>query len=312
MGGGSRGPHRGALRRGQRVAGPVPWPPILLLVLAVAWGSSFLFIKLAVASLPPLTVSTGRIIIAAAILVALALVRGERFPAGRANWVTIALIGAVGQVIPFVLIGIGETRIESGLAAILIATVPLGTMVIAHVATADDRLTARKALGAAAGLAGIVVLVGPGALSGLGAEVVGQLAVLGAALSYAVTNVAAHRVRHLPPTVLSASSALAAVAWSIPATVLIDRPWTLTPTAESVGAVIALALFSTALGSLAYFHLVRLAGGSFASMTNFAIPLVAVGLGIAFLGERPSWQALAALLLVLAGIAAVLRRRSER
>jgi drug/metabolite transporter (DMT)-like permease len=289
--------------------GTIPWPPILLLVLATCWGSSFLFIKVAVSGVPPLTMTAGRTLVAAAILNALCLMRGERFPTDHRSWTTIALIGILGQTIPFVLIGFGETRIDSGLAAIIIAVVPVGTMVIAHLATEDDRLTAHKMLGALAGLLGIVVLVGPGALAGLGGQVVGQLAILGAALSYAATNVLAHRLRHLTPTVSSACTTLAAVVWSLPATLLIDRPWTLGPSAAAVGAVVALALFSTAFGSLVFFNLVRLAGGSFASMTNFAIPLVAVGLGAVFLEERPSWQAFAALLLVLSGIAIVLRAR---
>src|SRR5690606_16838887 len=157
----------------------------LLGLLALVWGSSFLFIKIAVDhGLPPLTLATLRIGIAAVILVGVARLRGQAWPRGRGLWAKLAFLGIIGNSLPFFLIGWGAQFTTAQLAAVLMATVPLLVVVIAHVMTLDEKLSLPKAAGVLFGFAGVVVLVGVDAFTGLGAQVIGQLAILGACLSY--------------------------------------------------------------------------------------------------------------------------------
>src|SRR6185503_13157663 len=168
---------------------------LLLVTLSVLWGGSFFFAKLAVLELPPLTVALGRVAIAAAILVTLARMTGVALPDRLAAWRPCVAMGLLNNAIPFGLIFWGQTHIPSGLAAILNATTPLFTVLVAHAATADEKLTPARLAGVAAGLAGVIVMIGPDMLRELGADVLGQLACLLAAVSYAFAGVYARRFR---------------------------------------------------------------------------------------------------------------------
>src|SRR5882724_5418165 len=161
---------------------------LLLVALSILWGVSFFFAKIAVGELPPLTVALGRVGIAAAALVLLARLMGTALPSGAA-WRPFAVMGLINNVVPFGLIFWGQTHIPSGLAAILNATTPLFTVLVAHVATADEKLDAARLTGVAAGLLGVTVMIGPDLLREIGANVWGQLACLLAALSYAFAGV---------------------------------------------------------------------------------------------------------------------------
>lgn len=277
---------------------------LLLILLGLTWGGSFLLIKIAVATIPPLSVVAGRIVIGAAALGLLAWWRGAKLPRDAGSWGKLFAMGTLGTVLPFALISWGETRIDSGLAAILMSFVPIGALLLAHVFQHDEKLTAGKIVGVALGAVGIVLLVGPSALAGLGHELVAQIAVLAAAFCYAGNTIVARRLGGLSADIVSIGMLLAAAVIAVPAAAIVDRPWRLEPSALSLFAVLLLGIVSTALGYVLLFAVVARAGAGFAAFNNFLVPPVGVVWGVALLGEQPSPNALLALLVILAGLAA--------
>lgn len=283
---------------------------MLLILLASLWSSSFAAIKIGVGTIPPLTLAAGRIAVAAAVLYALIALRGQRLPRSARLWALFFLIGVTGNALPFTLIAWGEERIDSGLAAILMAVMPPTTVLLTHVFTRDERLTAPKLIGVAMGFAGVVLLIGPEALRGLGGEAGRQLAVAGGAVCYAVTFTIARFVPPSPPAVRSAAVMICASVQMIPLALLVDQPWALSPSAGSVAALVYLGLLPTALATIIFFQLISARGATFVALNNYMIPVLGVIWGAAFLGERISLQALGALALILIGIGVTsLRRR---
>ena len=285
---------------------------VLLLTLSLIWGGSFAVIKIAVATVTPLTIAAGRIAIAFILLYALARAAGEVLPAlrdaaGRASWGHFLAVGMLGNGIPFTLVSWGEIEVSASLAAILIGVMPVFTVVFAHL-TAIERIDGpRRLIGVGAGLAGLVVLMGPAALGRLGGEaVLAQLAVAGAAASYAATAVYARRLTlRMPTLTLAAGTMGASAAVMVPAALLVDAPWRLAPSAGAVASVAALGVFATALASIVYFRLLASAGPTFSSMINYLIPAFGAVIGVAWLGEAVGPRELVALALILGAIALV-------
>jgi drug/metabolite transporter (DMT)-like permease len=277
----------------------------LLVALGAVWGSSFLLIKLAVATIPPVTVASGRIAVGALVLAVIVAGRRQAWPKTARAWLLPAVMGLIGNVIPFSLINWGEVRIDSGLAAILMSTVPLATILLAPAFVRDEPITTGKLIGVGLGMAGVAVLIGPGALLGAQSELLGQIAVAAAALCYAVNGLVARQLPRMPVEVISAGTLLSATLAGLPLCLTIDRPWTIAPSALSLAALIGLGIVNTAGGYLLLFKLVVRAGAGFASLNNFLVPLFGVLWGMLLLAERPSPQALLGLLLIFAGLAAV-------
>ncbi len=275
-----------------------------LLFLSLVWGSSFLFVAVSVETIPPLTLAAGRVVLAAAAMIVVLRAGGRRLPLEPRLWIIFLLIGLVGNALPFTLIGWGQVRIDSSLAVILISTVPLFTLMLAHLLTADDRMTPGKGAGIALGFAGVVLLLGPDVLTELGAGVWGQLAVVGGALSFAVTNMLARLLRDLHPTVISAGVLICAVFWTVPASLVVDRPWTLAPAWIGLLAACALGLISTAAANLVYFRLIARTRPTFVSLSNYLMPAVGVMWGVGLLGEAFTLRSFGALALILLGVAA--------
>jgi drug/metabolite transporter (DMT)-like permease len=238
------------------------------------------------------------------VLGVIAALRGTRLPRDGMSWLKLGFMGTLGTVLPFFLISWGETRIDSGLAAILMAFVPIGALVLAHLFYHDEPLTVGKLVGVVLGVAGIVVLVGPSALAGLGHQFAAELAVLAAALCYAGNTTVARRLGGLSADIVSIGMLLTAAVIAVPAALVVDEPWRLTPSWLSIGAVVALGVVSTALGYVLLFAVVARAGAGFAAFNNFLVPPVGVVWGVLLLGEAPSPHALVALIIVLAGLAA--------
>ena len=180
---------------------PVDW--LMLLALSILWGGAFFLNKLSLSELPPLTVALARVGVAAVILLAIAWMRDELRPL-RAAWPVFLMLGFVNSAVPFALIAWGQTQIASGLASILNATTPLFAVVIANATTKDDKLTRGRVVGLGFGLIGVVVMIGPGALTGLGLHVAGEIACLAAAALYATGTVYARRFRGFSPNTLGA------------------------------------------------------------------------------------------------------------
>jgi drug/metabolite transporter (DMT)-like permease len=287
-----------------RRMGPAEWG--LLLTLAVLWGGSFLFGKVAVADLPPLTLVLARVGLAALALLAVVRLSGHRLPRSPRVWGSFAVMGALNNVVPFGLIFWAQTEIASGLASILNATTPLFTIVVAHLATRDERVSPNRLAGVLVGFAGAVVVIGPDALTGVGGHVLGQVAVLGAALSYAVAGVFGGRFRGLPAVVPAAGQLTGSTALVLPAALLIDRPWTLAPPSPATwGAVAALALLCTAVAYVIYFRILAAAGATNLLLVTFLIPVSALLLGAAVLGEHLDPRDGIGMLLIFAGLAAI-------
>jgi drug/metabolite transporter (DMT)-like permease len=292
---------------GSPISGPGYCDYLLLVALGAVWGSSFMLIKLALATIPPLTLATGRVAIGALALILVVAVQRQAWPRNRRAWLLLAMMGVLGNVVPFSLINWGETRIDSGLAAILMSTVPLATIVLAPAFVRDEPITKGKVIGVVLGMLGVVVLIGPGALTGSHGALLGQVAVTAAAVSYALNGLVARQLPQMPVAVMSAGALLTATIAGLPLCLAVDQPWQLAPSNLSLAALVGLGVINTAGGYLLLFWLTRRTGAGFASFNNFLVPLFGLGWGILLLSERPSPAALLGLVLIFAGLAAVKR-----
>jgi drug/metabolite transporter (DMT)-like permease len=301
----------------KQVMGPVEWA--LLMVLALLWGGSFFFSKIAVGELPPLTVVLCRVVLAALALNLVVLLSGRRMPADPRLWGAFFIMGVLNNVIPFSLIFWGQTQIASGLAAILNATTPLFTVLVAHVATKDEKLSTSRLFGVFAGMMGVAVMIGPGAFAGGGGSRLAKTAVLGAALSYAFAAIWGRRFRGLPPMIAANGQLSASAVVMTPVALLTDQSWSLAfPSPRVVLALIALALLSTAAGYIVYFALLARAGATNVLLVTLLIPPSALLLGGLFLAESVEPRDLTGLAFIGAGLAAIdgrlfrwLRRRVQ-
>ena len=278
---------------------------LLLVTLSLLWGGSFFFVEVALEELGPLTVVFGRVSLGALALVAFVYASGRRMPSSLRTWGAFLVMGGLNNVLPFTLITWGQVHIESGLASILNATTPLFTVLLAHLLTADERLTPRRLAGVALGFLGTVVLIGPEALAGFGLAGLGQVAVLGAALSYAFAGIYGRRLSALPSAVAAAGMVSASAVMMLPLMVILEDPFAVLPGAATWGSLLGIALLSTALAYLIYFRILAAAGATNLLLVTFLIPVSALVLGIAFLDEQPAWTAFAGMALIFLGLACV-------
>jgi len=286
--------------------GPLEW--VLLVALSVLWGGSFFFVGIAVGGLPPLTIAALRVGLAALALHALVAGLGLRIPAEPRVWATFLAMGFLNNAVPFSLIAWGQTHIASGLAAILIATTPVFSVLAAHWLTRDEKMSGGRVAGVVLGLAGVTVVIGPDALQGLGRDLLAQLAILGAALCYVFSGIIGRRFHRMGVApVLSATGQLtASSAMLVPVALAVDRPWTLAPPGAPVlGAVAGLALGSTALAYILYFRILARAGATNVLLVTLLVPVSAVVLGVTFLDERLFPTHLAGMALIALGLAAI-------
>lgn len=279
---------------------------LMLGALALLWGGSFFFVAVAVPHVPPLTLAALRVGLAAAALWLwlVASGRARRRPAP----VLLAFLGMglLNNAIPFTLIFQGQTEIGAGLASILNATTPLFTVIAAHLLTPDERLTRLKAAGVATGFLGVVWLVGGAAASAAAeAPALAQLAVLGAAVSYACASLFGRRFRTfaVAPAETAAGQLAGSTLILAPLALLIDAPWTLpAPPGAALGAIAGLALASTALAYMLFFSILDRAGATVVSLVTFLIPPCAILLGWAFLGEAFGRREAVGLALIAIGL----------
>ena len=267
--------------------------------LALIWGSSFLFIRIGVAQLPPFQLVFIRTAIAAIGLNVVVLMRGKRLPTDRRGIGDLLFLGIVNTVFPFALITWGETHIESGLASVLQGTAALFTLVVAHFAFADERITLRKILGLLIGFLGVVVLASRStgrAISNADATVhlLGQLAIVAASLCYAIGGSYGRKAMQtrLDPIVVAAGAMTVAavitgiITYALPLTGG-PAPVALTQLEPRVlGAILTLGLLNTFVAYLIFYSLVAALGAARASMITYVIPVVGLVLGATFLSEQ--------------------------
>jgi drug/metabolite transporter (DMT)-like permease len=260
----------------------------MLIGLAVLWGGSFFFNGVALRELPSFTLVWLRVACAAATLLIVLRLIGQRMPMQSRVWAAFFGMGILNNALPFVLIVWGQHRIASGLASMLNATTPLFAVLVAHLLTADERLTPLKGAGVVVGFVGAALMIGSHALGGFGNGVLAQFACLAAALSYALAGIFGRRFKRMgvAPLATAAGQVSASTLLLLPIMLLIDRPWTLTmPHAETWGAVIGVGLLSTALGYVLYFRILAAAGATNLLLVTFLIPVSAILLGALALGE---------------------------
>ncbi len=278
---------------------------LLLAILSLLWGGSFFFIELALTGLPVMTIVWARVALAATVLGLALRVIGGAVPRGPAVWGALAVMGLLNNAIPFTLFVLAQGQITGSLAAILNATTPLFTVIVAHLATTDERVGPAKLAGLALGFGGVVVMLS-------GAEATGdlwaKLACLGAALSYGLGGVWGRRFRRMGVTPLptafgqlTCSTLMIAPVW-----LLIDRPWTLPlPGLTPVLAVAGMAVLSTALAYLIFFRILAAAGATNLALVTFLIPVSATLLGVGLLGETLRPEHLAGFGLIALGLLAI-------
>ncbi|MEE8563862.1 MAG: EamA family transporter [Alphaproteobacteria bacterium] len=283
----------------------------LVVTLSLIWGSSFLLIKIAIDEVPPVTMAAVRVVIAFVVLYLVVRLRGQSLAppwgaGGRVRWGHYLVIGMLGNGIPFSLISWAEIEITAALAAILIGVMPVFTVVFAHGFGVERVTGPRRLAGIAAGFAGLVVLMGPAALTEMGGAALHELALIGGAASYAATAVYARRLTlRLELVPLAAGSMAASAMVMVPAALILETPWRLTPGPGAASAVAALGIVATGFASIIYFRLLASAGPTFAATVNYLIPVFGAGLGVVLLGEQVAPWEVAALVFILSGIALV-------
>jgi len=287
--------------------------PVLLGLLALMWGSSYLFIKIGVETLPPLSLVSLRLLVGLAILVVAVVVTRTPLPRDRRTLGHLAILGAVNIAIPFWLIGWAEQHISSGLAGILQSTAPFFTLVLAASFVHDEHITRGRVAGIAIGFLGILVLsarnladVGTAA----GAQrVLGELAVVLASLAYATGNTYARRaLRDARPLVLATGQVGWALAMVVALAFLVDGGITLPTVPEAAFAVGWLGAVGTGFAYVVFFRLLTGWGPTRASLVAYLLPVVAVVLGVAVLGETVDATFLAGAVLIVGGIWVLNRR----
>jgi drug/metabolite transporter (DMT)-like permease len=279
----------------------------LLLFLSLLWGGSFFFVGVAVKALPPFTIVASRVGIAAVLLWSTARLTGLSPRAVVRHAPSLALLGLLNNAAPFVLIVWGQTRLASGLAAILNASTPIFTVILAHFVTTTERLTWSRFCGAALGLAGVAAMMGGdylGAKSTLWAEI----AVLGAAVAYACASLYARgfRARGLAPIDIATGQVTAAALMLLPLALFVDRPWTLpAPGLAPLSALLAIGAFSTALAYVVYFRILAGAGATNVVLVTLLAPVTSIFLGALALGERLEPRHFLGLALIAGGLALI-------
>lgn len=275
----------------------------LLFVLGLLWGGSFFFARIAVAEVPPFTLVFFRLFLAALALHIFLRGRFGTYTLLKEHWRAFAVLGLINNAIPHTLIFFGQTEIGAGLAAILNATTPIFTVLIANRFTEDEKLSTAKIIGCLLGLAGTIVLIGPGVFTSTAAPLWALILPILAALSYGFAGTYGKRFRGLPAPVTAAGQMAASSLMMLPVMLIADQPWTLTfPSMTVVGAILALALLSTALGYLIYFRILAMAGATYTSLVTLLVPPSAILLGAIFLHERLDVAEVAGMALIGLGL----------
>ncbi|MGJ7612593.1 MULTISPECIES: DMT family transporter [unclassified Variovorax] len=277
----------------------------LLAVLATCWGASYTFIKIGVATIPPVTLIAARTLVAGLLLLAVLRMRGVALPTDAATRRRFVLQACLNSVLPFTLIAWAERSVDAGLATVLNSTSPIFIFLLGLGVGGAEKPTLRRLFGVGAGLAGICLIVGFQALHGLKHSLLAQLALVAAAVCYGCAAMFGRVFKGQDPMVPAAGSLLSGAAMLLPASLVIDRPWTLSPSAASTMAVLALAVLSTALAFTIYFRLIKTLGPmSTAAQAYLRVP-IGVTIGVVFLGETLAATAWVGLACVVAGVVAM-------
>ena len=284
------------------------WYWVVFFALGFFWGSSYLWIKIGLeGGLPPLTLIAGRLTLGALFLAVVVALARQELPRSPRMYGHLLVMSVVNVVLPFILITVGEQSIDSALASILNATVPLTVIVVAPMFLPDERITLPRVAGLAVGFAGVILLVAPDLVNLGDSDLTGELMMLGSSICYGIGNVYSRRhVQGLRPMIPALFQVTFAALIIIPLALVIDRPFaTVSPTPEAIAAVIWLGLLGSGVAYLCYFTLLQHWGATRTSMVAYLLPVVGIFLGAIVLGDPVTLNRLAGTALVIAGIAIV-------
>ena len=274
----------------------------LLLFLSLIWGGSFFFVEVTVKELTPLTIVLGRVGLASVFLLFFVYAKGLKMPGISKIWGSFLIMGILNNIIPFSLIVWGQTHIQSSLASILNATTPIFTVLMAHLLTKDEKLTFNRGLGVFIGWIGAAVLIGVNALKVWDFKIIGQIAVLGAALSYACAAIYGRRFKETNSIVVATGMLIGSTAMMIPMVFIFEAPLNLTPSLTTWGAMIGLSLISTSIAYVVYFRLLASAGATNLLLVTFLFPVSAIFLGVTILGEQLKWNDIGGMIIIFMGL----------
>jgi drug/metabolite transporter (DMT)-like permease len=276
---------------------------LLLVCLGIIWGSSYLFIKVAVAEVPALTLVAGRLVLAAIVLWIILRSLSRPLPRGRRLWGAYAVMGILSGTLPYALISWGEQYIDSGLAALLQATMPIFTVILAMFLANDDRLTGTAVFGVVLGFVGVAVLMLPDLRQGLHADILGQLAIVAASVSYAAAAVfARNRLRGQPPLTSTMGQMTMGAVFALPLSLVIDRPFAISPSLPAIASWLALTILGTVIAYVIYYALIERTSATFVSTVTYVIPVVGIFLGALVLNEPVTVNLVISAALIIVGV----------
>ncbi len=281
---------------------------IMLITLSILWGGSYFANAIAVQELPTFFLVALRVSLAAMALYLILKIMGQSMPTDRVSWLAFLGMGLLNNAIPFTLIVWGQSHIASGLASILNAATPLFTVLVAHVFTADEKLSTNRILGVLVGFSGVAFMIGMDSLSSLGDQLWAQLACLGATLSYAFSGVWGRRFKRMgiKPLATATGQMTAATLFLIPVALVVDQPWTIDmPSYRTIGAVLFVAFFATAIAYLLFFRILAAAGATNIMLVTLLVPISAILLGVSFLNEVLQAKHFIGMAMIALGLAAI-------
>ncbi|WP_022952516.1 DMT family transporter [Leucothrix mucor] len=275
---------------------------LMLLGLIMLWGTSFMFVSLSLESFSPVGVVAMRVSLGALVLTGFLWAKGLSFPRDLKSWSIFLLFGLLGNLLPFSFISFGQQSVTSGIAGLLMASMPLATMVLAHYLVPDESLNRYKILGFSFGILGVLIVMYPSLLGGHN-TLFGIILILLASLSYALNSVLVRRLPRFNPVVAGAGMLITGSLIIVPIWLFRDMPWQQTYSQQAILSLIWLGIGPTGIATLLYFAVIGNAGPTFLSNINYVVPVVAYFTGALMLHEMIEWQSLAALGLIISGIA---------
>lgn len=277
----------------------------LLLVLATLWGAAYSFIRIGVETIPPITLIAARTLLAGGLLLVILHFRKLSLPRDAKTWRRFAIQSCLNSAVPFTLIAWAEQHVNAGLAVILNALTPIFTFLITAIFTRHESVTFRKLVGVLLGITGTCLVIGMNVLEDKSGQLLPSLAVVLASVCYAMAAIFGKNFKGLDPMMPATGSLICGSILLIPFSLVIDHPWTLTPSSQSLMALVVLSVFSTALAFAIYFRLMETLGSIGTTSQAYLRVPIGVGIGAVFLNEQSSPTLLIGLVLVVAGVIAM-------
>lgn len=282
---------------------PTPFDVSRLILVGALWGGAFLFVSIALEDFEPISIATWRVTLGALVLCLVALIIGQKIPTGARNWRFIFIVGFLNSAVPFFLISWGQQFISSAESALLIAMGTFVSLLLSHFTSQDERINKHRVIGVGVGFVGVMVLVFWELLASGAGNLAGQLAVIGAGCSYAISSVISRRLTHLPMISTSAVTMVSTCLYMIPLAFLFEDPLPNNVGSASIAALIYLGVVATAFAFTLRFFIIRANGAVFMSQVGYLVPLFGVIWSGLYFADAINLQTLISLGLILVGIA---------